>query len=217
MKNLVCLVSGRGSNLEAILRAQVSGNWERDPGARIAAVISNRPKARGLEIARGYGVDAHVVDHEAFGSREQFDAALERAIAPYQPALVVLAGFLRVLTPGFVSRFEGRLINIHPSLLPAFAGLCTHRRALAAGVRVHGTTVHYVSGELDSGPIIAQAGLRVRPGEDEEELAARVLALEHELFPRCVRWIAQGSVQLVGGAVVLDPALDRAELFRFVP
>jgi phosphoribosylglycinamide formyltransferase-1 len=215
MMNIVCLVSGRGSNLEAILRAQVAGNWERDPGARVVAVVSNRPKARGLEIARGYGVDAHVVDHQEFASREQFDSALERCIDPYQPALVVLAGFLRVLTPGFVARYAGRLINIHPSLLPAFPGLSTHRRALGAGVRVHGTTVHYVSGELDSGPIIAQAALRVRPGEDEEELAARVLALEHELFPRCVRWIAQGAVRLEGGTVVLDPTLDRAELLRF--
>ncbi len=204
MKNLVCLISGRGSNLEAILHAQRDQQWERRLQARVAAVISNRAQARGLSIAQAHGVDTHVIDHDDFASRAAFDAALGQMIDRYQPALVVLAGFLRVLTPEFVDRYRGALINIHPSLLPAFAGLHTHARALAAGVRVHGATVHFVAGELDAGPIIAQAALAVEPGEAEPCLAARVLALEHLLLPRCIGWLIEGKVRLEGRRVVTD-------------
>jgi len=204
MKNLVCLISGRGSNLEAILHAQRDQQWERRLQARVAAVISNRAQAPGLSIAQAHGVDTHVIAHDDFASRAAFDAALGQLIDRYQPALVVLAGFLRVLTPEFVDRYRGSLINIHPSLLPAFAGLHTHARALAAGVRVHGATVHFVAGELDAGPIIAQAALAVEPGESEPCLAARVLALEHLLLPRCIGWLIEGKVRLEGRRVVTD-------------
>lgn len=204
MKNLVCLISGRGSNLEAILHAQRDQQWERRLQARVAAVISNRAQAPGLSIAQAHGVDTHVIAHDDFASRAAFDAALGQLIDRYQPALVVLAGFLRVLTPEFVDRYRGSLINIHPSLLPAFAGLHTHARALAAGVRVHGATVHFVAGELDAGPIIAQAALAVEPGESEPCLAARVLALEHLLLPRCIGWLIEGKVRLEGPRVVTD-------------
>ena len=213
MKNIVCLISGRGSNLEALLRAQRQQQWDTALGARIGAVLSNRADARGLAIATAHGVAAEVLEHGDFPSREAFDTALAAQIDRHDPALVVLAGFLRVLTPAFVQRYPGRLINIHPSLLPAFAGLHTHERAIAMGVRIHGTTVHYVSGELDAGPIIAQSALAVLPGEDAAALAARVLALEHELLPRCVRWILEGRVRLEGGRV-LAPGVDPAQLLR---
>jgi phosphoribosylglycinamide formyltransferase-1 len=213
MKNIVCLISGRGSNLEAILRAQREQQWEKTVDARVAAVVSNRADARGLVIAAAYGVEAQVLAHADFPSREGFDAALSALIDRYDPVLVVLAGFLRVLTPGFVEHYQGRLINIHPSLLPAFAGLHTHDRAIEMGVRVHGTTVHFVTGELDAGPIIAQAALAVVPGEPEPALAARVLALEHELLPRCMRWILEGRVRLDGRRVVTE-GVDPAQLLR---
>lgn len=211
MKNIACLISGRGSNLEAILAAQKERQWAQSLGARVATVISNRAGVRGLEVAREHGVEAHVIAHGQYASRHEFDAALAQRLDAYAPQLVVLAGFLRVLTPGFVQRFEGRLINIHPSLLPAFAGLDTHERALAAGVRVHGATVHFVSGELDAGPIIGQAVLGVNPGETADTLAARVLALEHVLLPRCIEWILQGRVRLEGGRVVSE-GLDARQL-----
>ena len=204
MKSLVCLISGRGSNLEAILRVQQEQNWEQTLGARVAAVISNRSQAAGLSIAAAHGVSTHVLAHDAFDAREDFDAALSDLIGRYEPALVVLAGFMRVLTAPFVASHQGRLINIHPSLLPAFAGLHTHRRALQAGVRVHGATVHFVSGELDAGPIIAQSALAVAPGESETHLAARVLVLEHALLPRCIAWILAGKVQLQGQRVLTE-------------
>jgi phosphoribosylglycinamide formyltransferase-1 len=204
MKNIVCLISGRGSNLAALLAAQRQFQWEATLAARVAAVVSNRADAPGLQIAREYGTAAQVVDHTAYADREHFDTALAAVIDRHEPALVVLAGFLRVLTPGFVERYQGRMINIHPSLLPAFTGLHTHRRALAAGVRVHGATVHFVTGELDGGPIVAQAALAVEPGEDEAALAARVLALEHVLLPRCVAWILQGRVRWDEGRVRVD-------------
>ena len=204
MKNIVCLISGRGSNLEAVLRAQREEQWEKQPGARVSAVISNRADARGLEIAAAHGVAAHVLAHGDFPSREGFDATLGALIDRHDPALVVLAGFLRVLTPAFVARYAGRLVNIHPSLLPAFPGLHTHERAIEMGVRIHGTTVHYVTGELDAGPIIAQAALAVLPGETEGALATRVLALEHEILPRCIRWILEGRVRLDGGRVITE-------------
>jgi phosphoribosylglycinamide formyltransferase-1 len=203
-KNIVVLISGRGSNLEALLEAAAAEHWADTLGARVAAVVSNRAEAAGLAIARKFGVPCHVLSHSEFGSRESFDEALARTIERYAPALVVLAGFMRVLTPGFVRRYAGRLVNIHPSLLPLFPGLHTHRRALAAGVRVHGATVHFVSAELDNGAIIAQAVVPVRPGDDEATLAARVLTEEHRLLPRAVKLVLEGRVRCEDERVVLD-------------
>jgi phosphoribosylglycinamide formyltransferase-1 len=214
MKNIVCLISGRGSNLEALLRTARDERWDSAADARVAAVISNRAQAPGLAIARAFGVPAHVIEHGRFASREAFDAALVEAIDAYAPALVVLAGFMRVLTSGFVEHYEGRLINVHPSLLPMFPGLATHRKALAAGVRVHGATVHFVSNDVDAGAIIAQAAVAVRPDDTEEALAARVLAQEHRLLPRCARWVVEGRVRLVRGRTAVD-GVDPAELALF--
>lgn len=202
-KNVVVLISGRGSNLEAILKTAVAECWDRAPGARVVAVISNRADAEGLSIARAFGIPTQVVAHANHASREAFDAALAATIDAHSPALIVLAGFMRVLTSSFVSRYEGRLINIHPSLLPLFPGLDTHRRALAAGVRVHGATVHFVSTSVDSGPIIAQAAVAVNPDDDEESLAARVLEQEHRLLPRAVRLVLEGRARCEGTKVVL--------------
>lgn len=188
LKSIVVLISGRGSNLAAILRAGLP--------ARVAAVISNRADAAGLALARQAEVPAFVLDHREFAAREDFDAALAAAIDRHAPSLVVLAGFMRVLTAGFVERYRGRLINIHPSLLPAFAGLETHRRALEAGVRIHGCTVHFVTPAVDGGPIIAQAAVAVLPNDDEATLAARVLAEEHRLYPQAIRWFLDGRLRL---------------------
>jgi phosphoribosylglycinamide formyltransferase-1 len=202
MRNIVCLISGRGSNLEAILRSARQQRWEEALNARIACVISNRAEAAGLAIARDFGIATEIVPHASFASREAFESALIKAIDAQAPILVVLAGFMRVLTAPFVDHYAGRLINIHPSLLPAFPGLATHRRALAAGVKVHGCTVHFVSNEVDGGPIIAQGAVRVLGGDTEDSLAARVLAQEHLLLPRCVRWVCEGKVRLDQGRVV---------------
>lgn len=214
MKNIVCLISGRGSNLEAILRTARDERWEAALDAHVAAVVSNRAEAPGLAIAREFGVPVQVIEHARFASREAFDAALVDAIDAHAPALVVLAGFMRVLTAYFVEHYEGRLINIHPSLLPMFPGLATHRKALAAGVRVHGATVHFVSNDVDAGAIIAQAAVPVRPDDTEEVLAARVLAQEHRLLPRCARWVVEGRVRLVRGRAIVD-GVDPAELALF--
>lgn len=186
MKNIVILVSGGGSNMAAIVRAAERGNWRETLGARVAAVISNRPDAGGLALAREQGIAADVVDHKGFPSREAFDAALAAAIDRHQPALVVLAGFMRILTPGFVARYAGRLVNIHPSLLPAFSGLHTHQRAIDAGCRVAGATVHLVTSDLDLGPILDQAVVPVLAGDSAEALAARVLTQEHLVYPRAI-------------------------------
>lgn len=190
MKNIVILISGSGSNMEALIEASRRDHWEASRGARIAAVISNKAGAAGLQRAAELGVATQVVDHQAYASREDFDAALAAAVDSHdplgQPALVVLAGFMRVLTPGFVQRYAGRLVNIHPSLLPAFPGLHTHRRAIEAGCRFAGATVHQVTAELDHGPILAQAVVPVLPGDTAEALAARVLAQEHILYPQAV-------------------------------
>lgn len=191
--SIVVLISGRGSNLAALLQAQLPVN--------IAAVISNRGDALGLKIAAEHGVAAIVVEHRDHESRAAFDAALAAAIDAHAPALVVLAGFLRILTPGFVERYAGKLINIHPSLLPAFTGLDTHRRALAAGVKVHGCTVHFVTAELDHGPIIAQAAVPVLENDTEETLAARVLVEEHRILPQAIRWFAEGRLVIADGRV----------------
>ncbi|MGE5337670.1 MAG: phosphoribosylglycinamide formyltransferase [Gemmatimonadota bacterium] len=196
MRNIVCLISGRGSNLEAILRSAREQDWARTLDARVVSVISNRADAAGLAIARNAGIGTTVVPHAAYSTRDEFEAALTAVIDSHAPILVVLAGFMRVLTAGFVSHYAGRLINIHPSLLPAFPGLATHRQALAAGVKVHGCTVHFVSNQVDGGPIIAQAAVRVHADDTEESLGARVLEEEHVLLPRCVRWICEGRVRL---------------------
>ncbi|MDB5898241.1 MAG: phosphoribosylglycinamide formyltransferase [Ramlibacter sp.] len=186
MQNIVILVSGSGSNMAAIVRAAERDNWRKLHDARIAAVISNRPDAGGLKLAAAEGIRTDVVDHKRFDSREAFDAELARHIDAHQPALVVLAGFMRILTPGFVARYEGRLVNIHPSLLPAFPGLHTHQRALDAGCRFAGATVHQVTAELDFGPILAQAVVPVLPDDTAATLAARILTQEHLLYPRAI-------------------------------
>jgi phosphoribosylglycinamide formyltransferase-1 len=203
MKSIVILISGRGSNMEAIVRARI-------PGVRIAAVISNRPGAEGLVFARAHGIATAVVDHTAHADRASFDAALADCIDAHAPDLVVLAGFMRVLTDGFVRRYQGRLINIHPSLLPAFTGLHTHRRALEAGVKLHGATVHFVTAELDDGPIVVQAAVPVRADDDEAALAARVLAQEHVIYPQAVRWFAEGRLAFdaKGRALVCDARIE---------
>jgi phosphoribosylglycinamide formyltransferase-1 len=211
MKNIVCLISGRGSNLSALLAAAAAERWSQTLGARFAAVISNTPDAAGLRIAEAAGVPTEVIAHGAFPTRDAFDQALMASIDAHQPVLVVLAGFMRVLTARFVSHYAGRLINIHPSLLPSFPGLATHRQALAAGVRVHGATVHYVSHEVDGGAIIAQAVVPVRSDDSEETLAARVLEQEHRLLPRCVKLVVEGSVWFADGRVQVAAGHD-AEL-----
>jgi phosphoribosylglycinamide formyltransferase-1 len=187
MKNIVILISGSGSNMAAIVRTAQQEGWAGRHGARVAAVLSNKADAQGLALARSEGIATQVLDHKAFESREAFDAALAQAIDQYAPSLVVLAGFMRILTPGFVARYAGRLINIHPSLLPAFTGLHTHQRAIDAGCRFAGVTVHQVTDELDVGPILEQAVVPVLPGDTAEVLAARVQAQEHVIYPRAVR------------------------------
>jgi phosphoribosylglycinamide formyltransferase-1 len=211
-KRIVILISGRGSNMEALLAARLP--------ATIAAVISNRPDAAGLEIARARGVATTVIDHRQFADRAGFDAALASAIDQYAPHLVLLAGFMRIFTGSFIERYIGRLLNIHPSLLPAFPGLHTHRQALMAGVRVHGCTVHFVTPELDHGPIVIQAAVAVEPGDTEATLGARVLAQEHRIYPQAARWFCQdrlslskdGRVSIEGvrtpSATLLSPPLD---------
>lgn len=191
-KNIVILISGRGSNMEAIVRGAL-------PGGQIAAVIANRPDAAGLVFAHANGIDTAVVDHKVYASREAFDAALAEKIDGFSPDLVVLAGFMRVLTSAFVARYAGRLINIHPSLLPSFPGLHTHARALESGVKLHGATVHFVTADLDCGPIIIQAAVPVLDDDDEASLSARVLAQEHRIYPQAVRWFVEGRVELVAG------------------
>lgn len=197
MKKIVILISGRGSNMEAIIRAQI-------PGAEVSAVIANRPDAAGLAFAVDHGIVTQVVDHKAHPSREAFDAALAGAIDAHRPDLVVLAGFMRVLTDAFVEHYAGRLLNIHPSLLPSFPGLHTHRKALEAGVRVHGATVHFVTPTLDCGPVVIQAAVPVLPGDDEAALARRVLEQEHRIYPQAVRWFVDGRLTLTDGRVLVQ-------------
>jgi len=192
-QRLVVLISGRGSNMEALLQAAQRRRWSARWDAQVVAVLSNRPQARGLQVAAQHGVATEVVDHQAYPSRQAFDAALAQAIDAHQPTLVLLAGFMRVLGAGFVARYQGRLLNIHPSLLPAFAGLNTHARALQAGCEVAGATVHWVDEGLDSGAIVAQAVVPVLPADTPETLGQRVLAAEHRLYPRAVeRVLAAG-------------------------
>ena len=189
MKSIVILLSGRGSNMASLLKAVADGSLP----VRVAAVISNRPEAPGLATAAVAGVTTQVLDHQGFASREDYDTALAALIDTFSPDVVVLAGFMRILSAAFVQHYAGRLINIHPSLLPSFTGLHTHRRALEAGVRVHGCTVHFVTPELDQGPIIVQAAVPVLDGDDEARLAARVLVQEHRLYPAVLRRFAEGE------------------------
>lgn len=191
MKSYVILISGRGSNMLSLLDAKLPGHC--------AAVISSRPDAAGLRLAAERGIASVAMDHRQFSSREEFDTALAAEIDRHSPDLVLLAGFMRILTDGFVRRFEGRLLNIHPSLLPAFPGVRTHEQALAAGVRVHGATVHFVTPALDGGPIVAQAAVPVRAGDDAAQLAQRVLVEEHLLYPRVARWFLEGRLHLEQG------------------
>jgi phosphoribosylglycinamide formyltransferase-1 len=196
MRNIVILISGSGSNMAAIVRAAEQGRWAERLNARVAAVLSNRADAQGLAFAHEHGIATQVLDHKAFASREAFDAALMAEIDRYAPALVVLAGFMRILTPGFVAHFAGRLLNIHPSLLPAFAGLNTHQRAIDAGCRFAGATVHQVTAELDHGAILAQAVVPVLPHDNAESLAARVLTQEHLIYPQAVaEYLAQSPMR----------------------
>jgi len=199
MKNIVILISGRGSNMEALIAARDAGNLP----VNIAAVISNRADAKGLETAARAGIATCSIDHKAFAGREAFDAALAEHIDSFAPDLVVLAGFMRILSEGFVRHYEGRLINIHPSLLPSFPGLHTHQRALDEGVRIHGCTVHFVTPALDHGPVIIQAAVPVLDSDDEATLAARVLAKEHQVYPQAVRWFAEDRLCLENGRVRL--------------
>jgi len=194
MKNIVILISGRGSNMEAIIRAAVAEKWP----ARIAAVISNRADAGGLRTAELAGIPVAIVEHSNFPDRVSFDRALAEQIDGFQPDLVVLAGFMRILSAGFVEHYRGYLLNIHPSLLPSFPGLSTHRRALGAGVRFHGATVHFVTQTLDHGPIVEQAVVPVFEDDVEETLAQRVLAEEHRIYPAAVRGIVEGRIRLDG-------------------
>jgi phosphoribosylglycinamide formyltransferase-1 len=204
MKNIVILISGRGSNMEALIAARDAGQLP----VNIAAVISNRPEAKGLETAGRAGITAHYIDHKAFAGREAFDAALAECIDQFNPDLVVLAGFMRILSEGFVRHYEGRLMNIHPSLLPSFPGLHTHQRALEEGVRIHGCTVHFVTPTLDHGPVIIQAAIPVLDGDTEDSLAARILIQEHKVYPQAVRWFAEDKLTLENGRVRLSADLS---------
>jgi phosphoribosylglycinamide formyltransferase-1 len=200
MKRLVILISGRGTNMQALLQARLP--------ATVSVVVSNNPHAGGLEFARLRGVHTAVVDHRAYPERDAFDRALTAEIDQHTPDLIVLAGFMRILGAEFVQHYAGRLINVHPSLLPAFTGIHTHRRALAEGVKLHGCTVHFVTAELDHGPIIAQAAVPVLPDDDEDSLAARVLAQEHRILPQAVRWFLEGRLSTHGNRVRITGAVD---------
>lgn len=199
MKNIVILISGRGSNMQAIVEADI-------PGARIAAVISNRPDAAGLAWAKARGITTVALDHRQFANREAFDTALAQAIDQHQPDLVVLAGYMRILSDGFVMHYAERMMNIHPSLLPSFTGLHTHERAIEAGVKITGCTVHFVTPDLDHGPVIAQAAVPVLDDDTPQTLAARILRQEHVVYPRAVRWFVEGRLKVAGGRVTLAGA-----------
>ncbi|MCE3603796.1 phosphoribosylglycinamide formyltransferase [Massilia sp. P8910] len=197
MKNIVILISGRGSNMEAVVHAAREEQWP----ARIAAVISNKADAKGLEFAQSHGIPTAVVANKEFATREAFDAALQETIDRFAPDLVVLAGFMRILTPGFVAHYRGRMLNIHPSLLPLFPGLHTHQQALDAGVARHGATVHFVTAELDHGPAVLKAEVEVLPGDTPDTLAARVLVQEHSLYPRAIRLFVEDRLSIDNGDV----------------
>lgn len=195
IKPIVVFVSGRGTNLQALLNTAEAERWEQELAAKVVAVVSSSADADALGVARAHDVPVHILVPEQFGSRASFDEALARTVERYAPDMIVLAGFMRVLTPAFVRRYVGRMINIHPSLLPSFPGLNTHQRALDAGVRVHGATVHFVSEDVDAGPIIAQAAVAVHANDDKVSLGARVLQQEHRLLPYAVRQVLEGRVR----------------------
>ncbi len=201
MHSIVTLISGRGSNFEAIVKIAQKDHWP----VKFAGVIANHSAAKGLDFARSQGIPAFAIEHREHPSRESFDAALIAKIDELGADLVVLAGFMRILTPGFIRHFEGRLINIHPALLPAFPGLHTHERALEAGVQEHGATVHFVTEGVDEGPIICQASIPVLAGDDVDALAARVLAAEHQIYPRAVKWFIDGRLRIEGNQVKVQP------------
>ena len=206
MKSLVILISGRGSNMEALIDAKLP--------VRIAAVISNRPDAAGLEIARMHGFETKVLDQRSYPVREAFDTALAETIDAYEPDLIALAGFMRILGDGFVNRYCGMLMNVHPSLRPAFPGLVTHVRALKEGVKIHGCTVHFVTSQVDHGPIIIQAAVQTLPGDTKETLAARVLQQEHRIYPEAIRWFMEGRLKVADNRVeVSDAVADGSILF----
>ena len=210
-KRVAVLISGRGSNMAALIEAAKDKTYP----AEIALVVSNRADAAGLETARANGIATEVVDHKPFGKdRARFEGALQRVLEKHRIDIVCLAGFMRLLSADFVTQWQGRLINIHPALLPAFKGLDTHRRALDADVKIHGATVHFVAAEMDSGPIIAQGAIAVQPGEDETALAARVLKVEHQIYPLALKLVAEGRVKPDGGHCLIDgaPLPDRREL-----
>lgn len=203
MKNIVILISGRGSNMEAVVRAAEAQQWP----ARVAAVISNKPDAGGLAFAASRGIPTAVVANKEFATREAFDAALQEAIDRFAPDLVVLAGFMRILTAPFVEHYAGRMLNIHPSLLPLFPGLHTHEAVLAAGHAEHGASVHFVTAELDHGPVVAQARIPVLPGDTPDTLAQRLLAEEHQLYPYAIRLFIEGRLSIENNDVrILDAA-----------
>lgn len=197
MKRIVILISGRGSNMQAIVRACATESWD----ASVDAVISNRPDAKGLQFAGARGIATAVVDHEQYAERAAFDAALAASIDAHRPDIVVLAGFMRILSGSFVASYASRIVNVHPSLLPAFTGLHTHRRAIEAGCKLAGATVHFVTAQIDHGPIIAQAVVPILPGDTEDTLSLRVLAREHLLYPRALRWLVDGMLRIEGGIV----------------
>jgi phosphoribosylglycinamide formyltransferase 1 len=200
MKSIVILISGRGSNMEAILRAGVP--------VEVRAVISNRPYAKGLALAAARGIKTIALDHTEYKTREAFDDALAKTIDALKPDFIVLAGFLRILSDAFVKRYPKRIVNIHPSLLPAFPGLNTHQRVLDAGVKIHGATVHFVTSDLDHGPIIAQTAVRVTQDDTDDSLATRVLSAEHILYPQVLRWLVEGRVELKSSGVVQIKGLN---------
>ncbi len=200
---IVVLISGSGTNLQALIDAVAGG----DIDAELSAVISNRPQVKGLERARQHGIETHTLDHQSYQSRDSFDAAMIRQIDHYQPDLLVLAGFMRILTDDFVRHYQGRMLNIHPSLLPKYRGLHTHRRALEAGDHSHGATVHFVSEELDGGPLILQAVVPILNGDDAETLAARVQQQEHIIYPLAVKWFTEGRLKYHHGQVSMDGQL----------
>ena len=214
MKSIVILISGRGSNMQALLDTK--------PNSRIAAVISNRADAAGLAIAQAHGIPTVVVSHKDYPDRISFDTELAKQIDCFEPDIVMLAGFMRILTPGFVTHYYGKLINIHPSLLPAYTGLHTHARVIADGVKIHGCTVHFVTPELDSGPIIIQAAIPVRPEDTEHSLSARILHEEHRIYPQAIKWLCSERIKLDANGKVIDhgaplfpaalisPALDQS-------
>lgn len=202
MKNIVILISGRGSNMEAVVRAVRDEQWP----AHIAAVISNKPDAGGLQFAQANGIPTAVVANKDYATRAEFDAALQEQIDRFSPDLLVLAGFMRILTPAFVEHYAGRILNIHPSLLPLFPGLHTHQQALDAGEQRHGVSVHFVTAQLDHGPVVAQAVIDVLPGDTADTLAARVLVQEHQLYPRAIRLFVEDRLSIVNGEVLIANA-----------